>query len=121
MQIPGRTYFSGEEILSDWFPRGGDGIILRAEIIDEKDEDMEVKIDVLSKNSEDPGNGTAIGWTLTLGAEGLKEMIAVSDAAGGGGVGLKEQVRLKIYTASGSAGDWSIVRIFPPIFFDAAR
>ena len=121
MQIPGRTYFSGEEIFSDWFPRGGDGIILRAEIIDEKNATMEVKIDIMTKNNGDPGNGTATGWTLTLDdPDDFEELIKVSDVSGGPD-GLKQQVRLKIYTASGSAGDWSVVRIFPPIFFDAAR
>ena len=122
MDIPGRLYEHGEEVYTDWFPRQGDGIILRLQAIDRKGSNIKSKIEVYTKNAEDTGAGTAIsGWEKETDTPGtVYELIKVSDATGGGGAGLKEMVRLKVSTASGSDGDWILARIFPPIFFDAA-
>lgn len=118
MNIPGRKYFDGESVFSDWFPRGGDNMILRAEAIDRSPETpgLDLKIEVWTKNADQNTDGASAGtgWDLTVGS-GVGELIKESTSS----TGLKELVRYKLSTTG--TGDWILARIFPPIFFDSAR
>ena len=122
MNIPGRRIMHGEEIFTDYFARGGDGIILRAQVIDGSSSatpKLDIKIDIQTKSSESTSTPTALGSTLTLDAEtpGQLKTVVVSPGAS---TGANQQLRLKISTADGAAGEWGAIRIFPPIFFNAA-
>jgi hypothetical protein len=121
MDTPGRLYFKDEVVYTDWFGRGGDGMIVRFEIIG-RSTNATIDVAVYTKNSEDTGTGSAVsGWTLTgLNSTGLKEFIKISDPTGGSGNGLDQMVRLQVSASGTAGGDWSLVRLFPPIFFDRA-
>ena len=132
MDIPGRKYFNGEVVYSDWFPRGGDDAIFRAERIafnNGAGGDATVEIEFYTKNSEETTDGTAIldsgesSVKLTLNSTDtidIKEVLIRSSAASVQPQGFLELVRLKI-TVGSADGDWMLVRIFPPIFFDRAE
>jgi hypothetical protein len=109
-----------EVIFTDYFARGGDGIILRAQVIDgTPSTSLDIKIDIQTKSSESTTPPTTALGTLTLDAQTAGQLNTVV-VAPGASTGLNQQVRLKIYTDSGSAGHWGVIRIFPPIFFNAA-
>ena len=123
--IPGRLFFKDDEVYTDWFPRGGDGIIVRAEAIDNNNTSMDLKIEPYTKNDDTTGVGTKIDaasgtWDLALDGNQrgkIQEVIKVSTAS----VGMKEMVRFRLSVINASAaGDWISIRLFPPIFFDAA-
>ena len=122
MDIPGRRFDYGKSLWTEWFTRGGDGIIVRAEALNWVTSSMTLYIDVYSKKSTEPGDGSQVGsWRLTLSAAaGVQQAIYTSVASEANGPGMYDMVRLKVTTNSGSAGDWIVARIFPPIFFDKA-
>ena len=130
--IPGRTIFYTEEVFTDWFPRGGDNIIMRAQAIDRSDTgtgQLKVLIELWSKNREDTGDGSAIsdgGGTITLdlGDTSIDIQTKIFQSAATAATpntGLYELVRYKIKTTGGAAGKWVAMRLFPPIFFDAGK
>lgn len=125
MQIPGRKIFQGETFLTDWQPRGGDGFILRAENIG--DTGIDVAIEILTKNSEETGDGLPITsngtnpyqLVLTAASSGIKELIVEPSADANEGV--EELVRLKVSTSGGSSSDWMLCRTFPLVWFEGVR
>jgi len=127
--IPGRKYFKDQEIYGDWFPRMGDILFVRAEAIDKKTgSSMDLLIEVYSKKLRDVGKGTqvtsspggsAIDWQLEVDSAtaGVQEFIGIPDSTGG----MSELIRYRISTSGGSTDDWVHMRIFPPVFLDAAQ
>lgn len=114
MMIPGRRIVPTEVIYTPPFPRGGDGMFLRVENIDEEDTTASVTVDVFTRNKEDAWGSTALG-TLTITAPGVFEL-HIPPASMTASTGIREQLRLKVTGAT----KWMLVRIFPPIFYDAA-
>lgn len=131
--IPGRTLAAGEEVYTEWFPRGGDNIIMRAQAIDRSGSTLGCDIILFTKNEETTGDGTAVQEAgtsdpikLSLGTTSTDvEGLVFQSAATGPGAnkGLLQLVRYKISVTGGSAGDgkWLTVRLFPPVFFDAGK
>jgi hypothetical protein len=119
MQIPGRRIEKDEVVLTASFPRDGDGMFLRAQVVSEGATAAgAVKIYVYTRNSEDewPDPATAsteiATMTMTMTVNEVTELhVPVSD-------GIKEELRLKIEGAA--TGGWSVIRIFPPLFYDTA-
>ncbi len=124
MQVPGRKIFRDEEFYTDWMPRGGDGFILRSQqIVSTPSTGMDVLIEVQTKNIEDTTNPTTSlisAQTLEAAVVTLKRS-AFTPPTGSGTTGVKELVRLKVYTANGTAGDWMLCRTFPLVWFDGVR
>jgi hypothetical protein len=132
MNIPGRKYFYDEVVYSDWFPRQGDDMILRVELIDQSSSgtSLDVDVAVFTKNTEDTGDGAAVTAaspsinSVTMEAVSspadqaalIKTIYVQSDANG-----LKELVRVKCSASNGNAGDWLELRIHAPIFFNGAE
>ena len=138
MNIPGRKYFNGEIVLSDWFPRGGDNAIFRVERIASSSSPtggVKLLVTFNTKNMEDEGDGAEIidpngggeGYFIVLnpGDDGvIGQTLILSETSGSDVVGMKEMVRLKfqaIDAGSGTEKDWVMARCFPPIFFDDAK
>ncbi len=124
--IPGRLFFRDDEVFTEWFPRGGDGIVVRAEAIDTNNTAMDLKIEPYTKNEDTTGVGSKIdaagsGWDLTVDGNQrgkIQEVIRVSTTT----IGMREMVRFRISVVNASAAtDWISIRLFPPIFFDAAK
>jgi hypothetical protein len=131
MSIPGRKLFLGEKIYTDWFQRGGDNIIVRADKVASSGTTT-ATIKVFTKNTEDTGDGNAVedgsgsalSFTVTSASTDVEELIIQSAATSDDShpKGLLELVRLEIeVTSTGSdPSDYVQVRLFPPIFFNAA-
>tara|TARA_R110002096_G_scaffold414440_1_gene615563 strand:- start:223 stop:570 length:348 start_codon:yes stop_codon:yes gene_type:complete len=111
MNIPGRRINEGEVVISDPFPRGGGGLLLRGQLIDNGGTTGSTTVEVFTRNSEDDWPGTALA-TLTIGTT-IADVYELSLTPSG----IKEELRLKI---SGAASGWAVIRLFPPLFYDAA-
>ncbi len=134
--IPGRKFFMGEELYTDWVSRGGDDMFARAQIIDWDDNGgggMTLRITVYTKDAEDAGHGEVVKDQA-----GTSELELILDPAAANPTkvkqllvqsvaststvakGLKELVRLKIEALDGATGEWIQIRLFAPVFFDRA-
>ncbi len=134
--IPGRKFFLGEELFTDWGSRGGDDMFVRAQMIDWDNNGgggMTLRITLYTKNAEDAGPGDVVKDSA-----GTNELELILDPAGSNPTkvkqllvqsvastssiakGLKELVRLKIEAQDGASGEWIQIRLFPPLFFNRA-
>ncbi len=119
MNIPGRRFSQGDILITEPFERGGDGLLLRVQLLDAGGTTGNVSVAVFTRNHSenwptDPITNGTLTVETTVGT--VYELhIPPSSTAG---AGIKEQLRLKI-TGPSSAG-WSILRIFQPLFYDAA-
>lgn len=124
--IPGRRISSGETFYTDWSQRGGDCAILRAQVLVKSSASGKVQISMETRSEEDvsptlmdTSYPSAAPKLLDLSAVGLKTAIYTAVAGSSSPArGFKEQWRLKITTSGMSAGDYYVIRIFPPVFFD---
>ena len=134
MNLPGRKLLSGETVFSDWFPRGGDNLIFRAQRMSDRSvgsPDINVTISVYTKSHEDVGEGSQVvdttpspdvPYTIVLNhSSDIEQEIIISGDGSLGVNGLKDMVRFKCVCANGGDGDFILMRIFPPVFFDQAQ
>lgn len=132
--LPGRRIEATEVVFTDWFPRGGDNIIMRAQAIDRAETStLGVKITLYTKNSGDTGDGSAVQESgsstevsLNLGVSSVvvqQKIFESAATAATANKGLLELVRYKVEATGGSAADgkWVSIRLFPPIFFDKGK
>jgi hypothetical protein len=124
--IPGRRVSDGETFRTDWVSRGGDCILLRAEVLIAagNDEPDAVRFD-LETRGEDGTTVTTITATspsdgLKLSNVGVGTCIFLATTSTSAGNGAQEQVRV-VVAATGGGGGYFVVRIFPLIFFDSAK
>jgi hypothetical protein len=124
--IPGRRISYGETFYTDWGPRGGDCALLRAQALVKSSSSGTIRIS-LETRSEDDTSTTPMDTSfpssapklLELNATGVKTAIYTATSGSNSPVrGFKEQYRAKITFNSGSAGDYYVIRLFPPVFFD---
>lgn len=121
--IPGRRVSSGEIFRTEWVARGGDCIILRAEILFSSG--SKALSLALETRGEDGTTVTTITPTspstgLELTAVGVGTCLYLATTSTPAGNGSQEQVRVVVTCASGD-GEYHVVRIFPLIFFDSAK
>ena len=119
MNIPGRTIQKAEVLITDPFPRGGDGMFLRAQLLAiTGTQDAGLTIDVYTRNAEDNSGWNAItGATLLMDA-GVGDIFELHvPPSADANEGIEEQLRLNI---TGDADAAFTIRIFPPLFYDAA-
>jgi hypothetical protein len=105
----------GYSLYSPWMERQGDLMALILSM-DQFLGAPTLKLDVFHKNSDETGDGTATGATITVAASVVPGSTIAS--------GLKELVRYKFTvlpsTESGTDGDWCLFRVLDPTWFDAA-
>lgn len=120
--IPGRRVSHGESFLTSWFTRGGDCMVVHAECLVASGG----SVLITAETRPEPG-GTITsptptyvpsGSVLTLSAVGLVTGYWRAGTTTSNGIGA--QVRLKI-AFSGTSGQYLVLRVFQPVFFDAAR
>lgn len=124
-QIPGRRLSHGDSFYTNWFSRGGDSMLLRAESIVASGGSVTVSVETRAEPGDSPStvpstylsNGTTPN--LTLNAAGI--FTGYWRATENGTDSLKAQVRLKVSFSGGSAGNYHVIRMFSPIFFDNAK
>ena len=123
MELPGRRFAAGETIYSDWYPRGGDNLILRTENIDSNGSPT-VTIKVYTKNDDETGDGDIIlsdavtgdEWSLSLAStDSIKTGLLTSGKSTSGIDGMKQQVRLVVEITGTGTDTWMLARVFPLI------
>jgi hypothetical protein len=134
MNLPGRKFFTGETVFSDWFPRGGDNMIFRAERITIRSDatpSIKVTISVFTKKATEVGDGDEVvdtapspdvPYTIVLddSSAAIEQEVIISGDGSAGVNGLEEMVRFKCVCSNGDDDDYVQIRIFPPVFFDQA-
>ncbi len=124
MQVPGKKIFYGETFYSDWSDRGGNGFILRGQKVDTQVStgSMKVRVEVFTKNKDETGDGTSLSTYIDIDSNTapIENASVYQVLFEPSGSGVKELVRVKISTPSGSAADWMLVRTFPFVWFDGA-
>lgn len=118
--IDGTLIFQGTTVYSPWFPRGGDFVVVTAELVAKSGSTPSLKIELYHKDSSDTGDGDNVDSAGTPKNITLTTVGRTSTdwAASGTISGFKELVRYK-FTMSGSGGnDWSLYRLLPPQWYD---
>lgn len=102
--------FKGDSVFSPWMARGGDNAIFTADVAGLDGVDSWLEVTAFTKNTEDPGDGTA----LVTGIKG--------DSIGRTNVeylGLKELVRYQFQVNERSGdGSRSLFRMLTPVWFN---
>ena len=96
------------QVLGPWFPRDGDNLIARAEVIEEDGAVLRVR--VLTKNTQDVGDGTLITGAIAPTGVGVFSQSYPGD--------LKELVRYRYTLSGGAAGTYVLFRMLPPVWYD---
>jgi hypothetical protein len=123
--IPGRRVTTGETFFTDWIDKGtADCLLLAAELL-VKAGTCSVTITPQTRGEEDTSTNdvtatSPVGGLVLTGSLGITSCAYLAKANQTAGNGLIEQVRLKVGCSGGSAGDYLVIRVFPPIFFDSA-
>jgi hypothetical protein len=127
--IPGRRISYGETFYTDWSPRGGDCALLRAQALIKSSSTGSIRISLETRSAEataaeamDTSYPSSAPKLLALEALGVFTAIYTATTGSNSPVrGCKEQVRVKITFQSGSAGDYYVIRLFAPVFFDNSK
>ncbi len=101
------------EVFSPWFPRGGDTVRCVAEALSIAGGSApELTVEVLTKKSDETGDGTAASGTpISLTAVGRSTIREFT--------GLEDMIRFRFTFESDNVA-WVIFRMLPPCWFDAA-
>jgi len=124
--IPGRRIDNGETFYTDWAPRGGDCALLRAQMLVKASASGSIRISLETRSDETTGTPTMDTYyptsapkLLVLSSVGVGTAIYLATAvANTPARGFKEQVRFKVTTYGGADGEYWVIRLFPPGFFD---
>ena len=123
-KIPGRRMTSGDSFYTDWGTRGGDSMLLRAEVIQLTGSGTKLTLEVQTR--QEPGDTESVlspsypasPTVMTIDAAS----VGVAYYEAGSSSGLEREVRLKVTCTGGASGtDYVVARIFPPVFFDNAK
>ncbi len=122
VSIPGRRVSNGETFYMEWMGRGGDCFILRAELlVFDGDGSVSVAAETRGEDGDTVTTVTATTSAIAMSSLGVATAVYLATTSTTPGNGAQEQVRIKIAYTNGSAGDYAVVRIFPPVFFDSAK
>jgi hypothetical protein len=129
MNFQGRRFRKDEAIYSEWFERGGDNAIIRAEMInaDVATGSITVTFTFYTKNRDETGDGTVVSidgvddYELEISDtdSAVQQVIIVSSTTAGRG--FEELVRIKASVTAGSDDNWLLGRLFPPVWYDASQ
>lgn len=125
--IPGRRINYGETFYTDWMPRAGDCALLRAQLLaGDASGGATVYVSLETRSEDDTAAlsmdtfyPSSVPKLLNLTAVGVKTAIYVATTGSNSPKrGFLEQVRFKVSVNGGSKGDYWVVRLFSPVFFD---
>lgn len=122
-------------MLTDWLNRSGDSLALHAEVIKKVGSSVKVKITLETRAEPGATITSPIKPTypttaptqidhLPLESLGIATGLWLASASGqssGTPNSMQAQVRFKVECADGSTGDYMVVRILSPLFFDNAK
>ena len=101
-------------VYSPWQERGGDNVIWPIEVVNEAlaGTDARFEVQVFHKNSDDTGDGVAVGSSIAFEDPGILHLDVTA--------GLKEMVRLKFsFNENATADSWVLFRALSAVFYDA--
>jgi hypothetical protein len=105
-------------VYGPWMPRGGDGITMAIDVVTDNFSSGDITVDLVTKKSEEAGNGTAIsGQTLTGTTGAVTEKTVAPNAT----QYLEDLVRYKFTVPAATAGNFVIFRMLPASWFDAVK
>lgn len=123
--IPGRRVDYGATFSTDWMDRGGDCLILRGDVLQKYNSGVLGSISVTVETRGDEGTSvTTLTATQALSMNATGDPYTglwQADSANTATKGVRAQVRFVITFTGGSQGDFFVIRLFAPIFFDNAK
>lgn len=103
---------SSYDVYGPWFPKGGDSAKFTIDVVEvETSGGSDFSVEVLTKNSEDTGDGSAIAAPAAISSAGITTFNLTSEST------VKELVRYK-YTVAIGTGDWYLFRMLAPVWYD---
>jgi hypothetical protein len=129
MNFQGRRFRNGEAIYSEWFTRGGDNAIFRAEKINADvptSGGITVTFRFYTKNRDEAGDGSIVkdssnnDYTLQIAETDTTIQQVVAESTKTAGQGFEQLVRVKATVAAGGDDNWLLGRQFPPVWYDAS-
>ena len=116
--IDGTLLFAGTTVYSPWFPRQADMLRVTAECIARSN--ASVRIDLYTKNQEEPGDGDPVysSTYIELGDD-IRPTVEWKTESTGDGV--EQLLRFKYTVTSESSNDWILFRLLPAVWFDAVN
>ena len=112
---------SSTAVYSPWMPRQGDYIRATVDLIARKGTTGSLKVQLFTKNHEDPGNGTDVDSTtpteISAGSVGQSSATWTPTT----GIGLEELVRYRFETDSLGTDEWVVFRMLAPVWWDAVE
>jgi hypothetical protein len=105
----GQYLFHNVAVYGPWMRRQGDGIRAIGELIAQNTGDVDVT--VLTKATDESGDGTAVSGTLSLDTVGTVQSQEFT--------GLKDLVRYKFTATGTTAAHYALFRMLEPIWFDS--
>lgn len=115
--IPGRRITGGESFYTDWMARGGDSMLLRVEALKVVGS---AEVDFVVETRKEPGGTITTPVTPTVPSTPPLKLTAAGVATGFYKENLQADVRLRVSSGSASSA-YAVVRVFAPVFFDAAK
>ena len=108
---------TGTTVLGPWFPRGGDSLRFTVDVV--AISGATLKVSVLTKNSEERGEGSPASATSDIEASVVGRETGVIDSSGSGNqtTGFKELTRYK-FQVSGDLGS-VLFRMLPEVWFNS--
>lgn len=116
-QIPGRRITGGESFYTDWTSRGGDSMLLRVEALKIV---SSAEVQFVVETRDQPGGTITTPVTPTVPSTPPLKLTTETVATGYYKENLKAEVRLKV-SCTTSSSTYAVVRVFSPVFFDAAK
>lgn len=115
--VPGRRITGGEAFYTDWMSRGGDSMLLRVEALKVV---SSAEVQFVVETRAEPGATITTPVTPAVPSSPPLMLTTEGVATGYYKENLKAEVRLKI-SCTTSSSTYAVVRVFPPVFFDAAN
>lgn len=124
--IPGRRVSYSETFYTDWSARGGDCALLRAQVLVKSSSTGKILVSMETRSEEETGTNlmdTAFPSSAprVLVMEAVEVKTAIYTAVSGASTplrGFKGLWRIKITFSGGAPGDYYVLRLFSPVFFD---
>ena len=102
---------SNYSVYGPWFPKGGDSAKFTIDVVEvDVNSGATFDVDVLTKNSDDTGDGTSIKSQTGINSAGITTFSLTSEST------IEELVRYK-YSVNGGSGDWFLFRMLAPVWY----
>lgn len=106
------TDANAPEVFSPWFPRQADNAVFTLEIV-AKQGSTKLTVQLFTKTTDDAGDGGAVASPTDVGSVGRTALPQEGE--------MQTLVRYRYTASAGSAGDWILFRLLPPVWYDTVK